>query len=393
MIQSFNSFDKENLPIMKKISAIVLALCLAAGCLAGCGSTEIYSKSGSSTASERDMSAAYAAYDPDTVVMTVNGDKITWKEYFYWINSVAKSLDNQNGSIISDWSASYSGSTGQTYAQFAAAQIKQAILQYHVLDAKAAELGVTLTDADKEKLDSTLKSNISKYCGSNATEADFDTYLGTLYMSRDYYDYINRVMLLYYDTFDRTMGENGENCTDEETMLFAQDNGYITADHILISTRDSSGNTLSDDQIADKQKLAQSIADQLKDITNPTALRAKFKELKTNYSDDSGIEQYPNGYCFTSGQMVTEFYTAAEALSENQVSDPVKSDYGYHIIMRLATTPNDEVTYVSDTVVRTLRYYAAVDRYNSLVTGWMNAADVQWQGNFETLDFNALLKQ
>ena len=71
----------------------------------------------------------------------------------------------------------------------------------------------------------------------------------------------------------------------------------------------------------------------------------------------------------------------------------MKSDYGYHIILRLPTTPQDEVTYVSDGVVRTLRYYAAVDRYNNVVGGWMDAADIQWQGDFETLDIAALLKK
>jgi parvulin-like peptidyl-prolyl isomerase len=378
---------------MKKISAIILAVCMFAGCLAGCGSTEIHSYSGASTATTRDMSKAYAAYDPDTLVMTLNGDKITWQEYFYWINATVNSMDSSNGSLIADWSAQYSGSDGQTYAQYAASQVKQALLQYHVLDAKAKEMGVTLTDNDKSQLESTLKSNITKYCGENATEDDFNTYLGTLYMTRDYYDYINRVMLLYYDTFDKLMGENGENCTDEETNIYAQDNGYITADHILISTLDSSGNALSDDEIAVKQKEAQKLADQLKGITDHTALLAKFKELKTQYSDDTGIEQYPNGYCFTQNQMVTEFYEGAKALSEYQVSDPVKSDYGYHIILRLPTTPQDEVTYVSDGVVRTLRYYAAVDRYNNVVGGWMDAADIQWQGDFETLDIAALLKK
>ena len=44
-------------------------------------------------------------------------------------------------------------------------------------------------------------------------------------------------------------------------------------------------------------------------------------------------------------------------------------------------------------MVRTLRYYAAVDRYNNVVGGWMDAADIQWQGDFETLDIAALLKK
>jgi parvulin-like peptidyl-prolyl isomerase len=379
---------------MKRFTAVALSLCLLAGCLAGCGSTEIRSYSEDEKAAARDMSAAYKTYDPDTLVMTVNGDKITWQEYFYWINSIVLSLDSENGSQISDWTAQYSGSSGQTYAQFTLAQVKQAVLQYHVMDAKAKALGVTLSADEEAQLKSTLQSNITKYCGSDGTEDDFSAYLGTLYMTRDYYDYINRVMLLYYDTFDATMGAGGEKCTDDETMLFAEDNGYMTADHILISTKDADGNALSDAEAAKKQELAESIASQLKGITDHTALLKKFKELKDKYTEDTGAAQYPNGYCFTSGQMVDEFQDACETMKEYEISDPVKSEYGYHIILRLPTTPDDEVSYDSETgTTRTLRYYAAVDRYNSLVGTWIDEADVEWQPGFENLDIAALLKK
>ena len=74
-----------------------------------------------------------------------------------------------------------------------------------MVNAKAAEMKITLTDADQESLKSTLQTNITNYCGSSGTEDQFNTYLGTLYMTRDYYDYINRVMLLYYDIFDSVM--------------------------------------------------------------------------------------------------------------------------------------------------------------------------------------------
>ncbi len=379
---------------MKKYTALVLALCLALTlCLSACGSTEIRSYSDDEAAKARDLSGAYAAYDPDTVVMTVNGDKITWHEYFYWLNSIVLSLDSENGSQITDWSADSGKGDGQTFAQYAAAQVKQAILQYHVINAKAAELGVALTDDDKTELASTLKTNMAKYCGDNATEADFDKYLQSMYMDREYYDYINGVIMLYYDIFDETMGKNGEKCSDEETDNFAKDNAYITADHILLSTVDSEGAALAADKIAEKQKQAQEIADELQGITDHTALLKKFKELKAKYTEDTGAASYPNGYCFTDGQMVDEFRTGAEGLKEYQASDPVKSDYGYHVILRLPTTPDDVVSVTSDGTTRTLRYYAAVDRYNTLVGSWLQAADVKWEGSFETLDIGALLKK
>ena len=62
-------------------------------------------------------------------------------------------------------------------------KIKQAILQYHVVNAKAAEMKITLTDADQESLKSTLQTNITNYCGSSGTEDQFNTYLSTLYMT------------------------------------------------------------------------------------------------------------------------------------------------------------------------------------------------------------------
>lgn len=373
--------------------ALAAALCLTVGCLSGCGSTEIRSYSKDGDASTRDMASVYAAYKPETVVFTVNNEKITWQEYFYWLNSMVLSLDQQNKTQIVDWSADSGIEKGKSYAQYAAEQIKQAILQYHVVDAKATEMGVTLTDKDKAQIASTLKTDTANYCGTNATEKDFNTYLGTLYMTRDYYDYIHRVMLLYYNIFDKVMGENGEKCSDEETKVFAEDNGYITADHILFSTKDADGNALSDAEIAKKQDAAQKAADELKGITDPTKLLKRFKELKDKYTEDPGAKTYPNGYCFTDGQVVEAFQTAAKGLGEYKVSDPVKSDYGYHVILRLPTTPDDVVSYVSDGVYRTLRYYAAVDRYNTLVGSWIEAADVQWQGKFEKLDIGELLKK
>ncbi len=381
---------------MKKITALILALCLVCLCLSGCGSTEIrsYSQDGVTNTETRDMSGAYAAYKPETVVATVCGDDISWQELFYWINSEVLTLDSENKSQIQDWTAAYSGSSdGQSYAEYLLSWVTGAVVQYHVMNAKAKELGVTLTDADKETLKSSLTKNITTYCGENATEEDFNKYLQTIYMSRDYYDFVNQVSCLFDNTFTHMFGENGEKCTDADTTQFATDNNYITADHILFSTVDSEGNALTDDQIAEKKKQAQDAADTLQGITDHTKLLAKFKELKDKYTEDTGAANYPNGYCFTSGQMAEEFQNASENLKEYQVSDPVKTQYGYHVILRLPTTPDDEVSYVSENEYRTLRYYAAVNQYNTLVGSWIDETDVQWKDGFDKLDIPALLKK
>ncbi|MCU5146831.1 peptidylprolyl isomerase PrsA [Bacillus cereus] len=58
-----------------------------------------------------------------------------------------------------------------------------------------------------------------------------------------------------------------------------------------------------------------------------------FEELAKQYSEDTGSKEKGGdlGY-FTAGKMVKEFEDAAYKLKKDEVSEPVKSQFGYHII-------------------------------------------------------------
>ena len=63
----------------------------------------------------------------------------------------------------------------------------------------------------------------------------------------------------------------------------------------------------------------------------------KFGKMARQFSTDSGSAKRDGslGY-FGRGKMVKEFENAALALQAGQISEPIKTQYGYHIIKRLS---------------------------------------------------------
>ena len=124
-------------------------------------------------------------------------------------------------------------------------------------------------------------------------------------------------------------------------LSFAQDElGIYRAKHILLMTVDpETREPLDEETIAQKKAQADDLLSQLRAAEDPVAL---FDELMNQYSEDTGLAAYPDGYTAQKGQMVPAFEEAALALQDGEISDVVYSETtGYHIILRLPLDPAD----------------------------------------------------
>jgi parvulin-like peptidyl-prolyl isomerase len=110
--------------------------------------------------------------------------------------------------------------------------------------------------------------------------------------------------------------------------------------HILLLTMDPATHApLSDDQAKAKKK-------QMDDILKQVRAGADFATLAKQYSEDPGsksdggeLPPFAKASDDPTHAMVPEFEAAAFALTNNQISDVITTQYGYHIIQLIDKTP------------------------------------------------------
>ena len=319
-----------------------------------------------------DYDAMRASHEPDEIVATCNGRDVRWDEYFYWVSYNAAQVENYINSMATyygmevSWDDPWGQDTDQSFAEYVPASAEEQIKQVNCIEDFAAENNVVLSDDTLAEIEEQLKSTIASTCGEDATEEDFNEYLDQVYMTRALYDRMNRINYLYQQGYTQLYGENGELVDDAAAIAYLEDNEYISANHILLMTMDSAtGEALDEETIAAQEQKAREIAEELQAIEDPQQLLARFAELKEEYCEDTGKVTYPDGYTFTPGTMVTEFEDACNALADYQVSDPILTSYGYHIIIRLPLDPDKIVEYSYEGTPLNARSLAANAEYAS----------------------------
>lgn len=342
---------------------IALAGAVLCGALSGCSPKE----AGDPT----DACFRAAGVTHDTTFLTVDGEAVPADEYLFFLSQSISTV-KEYGFLADDtaWEETIDGAATAEYLKTDALNSMKAFV---CIRAKAAELGVTLPDEDKTKVDTqisqltdlmstqgmTLQEGLDAYC---VTEATYRRVMETSYLSG--------VLL------DKMSDAGGElDPTDEKVSAFVEEQGIYSAKHILLSTMKEDNTAMSDAEKAVVKQEADALAAELRASEDPLAL---FDQKMEDRSDDrnsvTGALNGPDGYTTLPGNMVPEFEEGAKALKVGQISDPIESQYGYHIILRQdAVNEESKNGFVEYTM-------------NKLLLSWVDEAKVETTPAYDALD-------
>ncbi len=229
------------------------------------------------------------------------------------------------------------------------------VKQQLVLENLAEQYGITLSDEAQAALDAQRQADIEQL-GEDGYRAE----IYKLGLTEESFDRVSRAGALYQAFYDAYVTPGSALYADDNVLhAYAAGSGYITADHILLATVDpETREPLDEAAAAEKKALAEDILARLHASSDPVA---DFAALADEYSEDPGRALNPEGYTFTHGEMAEAFDLAARLLGENEISDVVESEHGYHIILRRPLGIHAAAEAVRDTYFEVF-FTAEVDR-------------------------------
>lgn len=236
--------------------------------------------------------------------ITVSGAYYGW----YFANAYNTAYSAASQALEADSSAD-SSATPEVDVEAVKAEAQENIVATKMAYAKAVENGIKLTEADYDVIDSQIDQIKSSIAQQGISYTDY------LYLMN-------------------TNSETLEQIVKEEytgTLYYASlmSGSYATAKHILVKY---------DDDVHTKDEATKLANDIKKELDGGADFDKLMNEKSEDGRDADGNLSAPDGYTFTTGQMVPEFEAAAFALAENEISDIVAVESegykGFHIIKK-----------------------------------------------------------
>lgn len=309
------------------------------------------------------------------VVMTINGTEINQDEYTTFMLYNMKYYENQYAmyGISGIWD-------DPSTAEMLGADLSQAttdmVMYMTLMTQNIKKVPVNVTMNQQIAVQTSINEQIEQI-GSEESFWNFIAEFG--FSQQAYYNFLYANMC--YDAMDTYyFGENGTlRATDEEIIAYLDEN-YLSAKNILISTIDST----TGEQIRTSEE-ARAIAEE---VMSKLQAGEDFDTLMETYNEDPGMEQYPDGYIFTEGQFVEEFYNMAMSLGDYEY-DMVESTYGMHVIQRIPVNFADMLDEYAMGDQYTYRELGSQNLGNmsDLLLEWMDEAEIETTDLYEEINY------
>lgn len=305
----------------------------------------------------KDAFAQLNAYVPasvydTTVIMTVGDYEVTLAEYRYYYMRYFSQFTTTFGA---DW-INY-----DEYSDLFDSYLLQSVKMSGVVAKISEEYGVGYS---QKALQEMIVSSYIYYLNTFGKECEeflFENYYATLNFAVK-----NDLLVNCYDKLFETVyaqGTEKSQAIKEQTLKTYEELSYVRAKHILISTETR--------EKSEAEALATEILEKI------TKSGEDFDTLMAQYNEDPGVEKSPNGYYFKKGEMVAPFENAVYSLEIGEAAI-VETDFGYHIVKKLAI--DDEDIYTSP-LYTTLSY----NEFDAYVKEQRSEIQVTMFDDFESL--------
>jgi parvulin-like peptidyl-prolyl isomerase len=302
-----------------KIFRLALLLCaLAAVGLAGCGGDEEV---------------------PADAVAVVDGQQIARSDYEALLSQAKKSYKNQKREFPAAGSQEF-----QTLRN----QAVQFLVQREQFEQEASDMDVDVTD---KQIDARLEQIQKQYFGGDKKK--YEKQLKEQGLSEKQVRNDIRAQIISEKIFEQVTKD--VKVTDADIAAYYEKNKaqYSQPEsrdvrHILVKTK----------------KQADELYAQLQG-------GADFAALAKKYSEDTGSKANGGKLTISQGQTVAPFDKVAFELEKNEISKPVKTEFGYHIIQPLSDEKAAKVTPLKD-VKESIRQQLGQTKKNEAMTKWVD---------------------
>lgn len=258
--------------------------------------------------------------------ITINDDKYSKADMNMSLYNLKYNYFGKDASEIPDATLEEQlSSVGMTVSEYLKSETVNELKYRSVIKKIADDNNITLTEEEKEEINSNIKSVINSF----GSHGKFKKFLSKNKITEKAYKSYLESDKLYDKVFEELYASGKKNyLTDEEIKKETSNyyKEYYKVNQIVLGIVDTNTlESLTDIVINQKKTLIETILEKAKSGVD-------FEELVKKYSEEASSD---NNLYFTKDDVLEEVYNAVDSLKEDEISEIIKTKYAYSIIKRL----------------------------------------------------------